>query len=322
LRSFSEICDFSLGEKPWSEWSTDNKILHSKTGLDKEEVELIFTLCKHELANFHGRKRSRHAPGMNVQKKFLSRHNLLLLGLHSLWKNPTEVELSYTFKTPQQTICDTKQRVFTILQNHVSHFVQIPETPPITFESGPLKGVTFIVDTTSTPIPKPESKSDCKLYYNYKKRPTKFGMKSQIAVGLDLKIWNVSKTKPNSVHDTKVFQGSDMAAYISGKRKPLGDSAYQGQPHFIVPIKQQKGKKLNKKEKLFNKQVSHVRIIVENVFKRIKDYRIISDIYRGNYHNLDEFNSMFKVVCSLVNLHFQRHPLYEYQSKIKKLPKS
>jgi len=74
-------------------------------------------------------------------------------------------------------------------------------------------------------------------------------------------------------------------------------------------------------QKLFNKQASHVRI-VEDVFKRVKDFKIISEKYRGDYHKLDEFNCIFKVVCALVNISFKTHPLYRQKRSIKDLPNS
>src|SRR5579872_7336191 len=97
---------------------------------------------------------------------------------------------------------------------------------------------------------------------------------------------------PHSTHDLTVLRESDALELISEQRKVLGDSAYQGEANLIVPFKKPRKRNLRLKEKLFNKQVSHVRIIVENVFKRVKDFKIISKKYRGDYHELEEFNSI------------------------------
>ena len=91
---------------------------------------------------------------------------------------------------------------------------------------------------------------------------------------------------------------------------------------MIVPYKKPPRRQLRRNEKLFNKQVSHVRISVENVFKRVKDFKIISQIYRGDYHKLADFNCIFKLVCALVNLMFEKHPLYRVMRSIKDLPDS
>ena len=103
-------------------------------------------------------------------------------------------------------------------------------------------------------------------------------MKTQCVVGLDLKIWHVSDTYPHSIHDLTVLRDSSAFEFISQEKKALGDSAYIGEPNVIVPYKKPPRRQLRRNEKLFNKQVSHVRIIVEQVFKRVKDSKIISQI--------------------------------------------
>ena len=82
-----------------------------------------------------------------------------------------------------------------------------------------------------------------------------------------------------------LFYVTLLLSSLSLKKKALGDSAYIGEPNVIVPYKKPPRRPLRQNEKLFNKQVSHVRISVENVFKRIKDFKIINQIYRGDYHN-------------------------------------
>jgi hypothetical protein len=200
-------------------------------------------------------------------------------------------------------------------------YIRVPHSSP-RFEDGPLKGVTFVVDSTPTPIPKPRSKDDQKRYFNFKKKGTRYAMKTQCLVGLDLKIWNVSDTFPHSIHDLTLLRDSSAFEFISQEKKALGDSAYIGEPNVIVPYKKPSRRQLRRNEKLFNKQVSHVRIIVENVFKRVKDFKIISQIYRGDYHKLADFNCIFKLVCALVNLMFEKHPLYREMRSIKDLPDS
>lgn len=69
----------------------------------------------------------------------------------------------------------------------------------------------------------------------------------------------------------------------------LGDSGYQGikDIHFKskIPIKKSKGKKLTKWEKKFNHLLSKRRILVENVIRKCKIFRITKDTYRGKHKN-------------------------------------
>ena len=175
-----------LEEKPWAEWSVIDGRLKEKTGFEKDEIDLIYLWCKDELVNFHGRKKIRHSSGAKFLPTLLSSHNLLLLALHSLWKNPTLDDLADTFKTPRATISETRERLYPILQRCLSHLICVPKSTR-RFEDGPLKDVAFIIDTTPTPIPEPSSKADRKLYFNHKRKKGKYAMKTQAAVGLDLK---------------------------------------------------------------------------------------------------------------------------------------
>lgn len=89
---------------------------------------------------------------------------------------------------------------------------------------------------------------------------------------------------------------------------------------MVTPFKKPRSRELTQEQKLFNEQISHVRITVENAFKRVKDFKIISNTYRGDYHKLDQFSCIFKLVCSLVNLQLEKHPLRKELRSIKDLP--
>ena len=85
----------------------------------------------------------------------------------------------------------------------------------------------------------------------------------------------------------------------------LGDSGYQGMKdiHFKskIPIKKSKGKKLTKWEKRFNHLLSKRRILVENVIRKCKIFRITKDTYRGKHKN---YGKTWNLVAGLVNLRY------------------
>src|SRR5690348_7398786 len=123
--------------------------------------------------------------------------------------------------------------------------------------------------TTPTPIPQPPSKEDRKLYFSFEKKKSRYAMKTQVVIGLDLKIWHVSSTYRHSIHDLTILGGSGALELISAEKKGLGDSAYISEPNVIVPFKKPPRRQLTRAQKLFNKQLSHVRITAENTFKRV-----------------------------------------------------
>lgn len=90
--------------------------------------------------------------------------------------------------------------------------------------------------------------------------------------------------------------------------KALGDKAYTGSELIYVPYKKFKGKRFTKQKKDFNKLLSSKRVIVENVNKRLEDFRILGTIYRGA-RDAQFVSKIVRVVVSLHNLTLPSHPL-------------
>ena len=74
---------------------------------------------------------------------------------------------------------------------------------------------------------------------------------------------------------------------------------YIGAEDIKVPNKKQNGKKLTKREKQFNKELSKRRITVEHSFGKMKIDQILAQRFRNprNKHSL-----MFKNIAGLHNL--------------------
>jgi hypothetical protein len=86
----------------------------------------------------------------------------------------------------------------------------------------------------------------------------------------------------------------------------LADSGYQGIIKFHVnsktPIKKQKNQKLTKEEKVYNRELSRIRVLIKNVNRRIKRFKIICDKYRNKRrrHGL-----RMTIICGLQNMNLQ-----------------
>lgn len=128
-------------------------------------------------------------------------------------------------------------------------------------------------------------------------------MKAQLLVSQKNKmIYGVASGK-GKTHDFKMFK--DIKAHITSDVKILGDSGYQGikeiHSNSRTPIKKLKGKKLTKRQKLYNHLLSKKRIVVENVIRRCKIFRITKDVYRGKHKN---HGKVWNLVAGLVNLRY------------------
>ena len=125
-------------------------------------------------------------------------------------------------------------------------------------------------------------------------------MKTQLLVSLESKmIYGVAAGK-GKTHDFKMFK--DSKTRIPSDIGILGDSGYQGikdiHANSRTPIKKPKGKKLTKRQKLYNHLLSKKRITVEHIIRRCKIFRITKDVYRGKHKN---HGKVWNLVAGLVN---------------------
>lgn len=128
-------------------------------------------------------------------------------------------------------------------------------------------------------------------------------MKTQLLVSLENhNIYGVSCCK-GKTHDFKLFKDSNT--HIPATIEILGDSGYQGindiHPNSQTPIKKQTGKELTKIQKTYNHLLSKKRIIVENIIRRCKIFRITKEVYRGKHKN---HGKVWNLVAGLVNFRY------------------
>ena len=82
----------------------------------------------------------------------------------------------------------------------------------------------------------------------------------------------------------------------------LGDAGYQGlqkiHENSQTPLKKPKGKLLSEEQCRANRQLSRRRILVENVIRHLKIFRIISERYRNRRRR---FGLRFNLIAGLYN---------------------
>jgi len=101
-------------------------------------------------------------------------------------------------------------------------------------------------------------------------------------------------------HDYKLYQ---MSKIRLGKQIRLrGDLGYRGLQtqclNVILPQKNSKLHQLTKTEKKANRELARKRVKVENVIRRLKIFRILSERYR---HRRRRFGLRFNLIAGLHN---------------------
>ncbi len=100
----------------------------------------------------------------------------------------------------------------------------------------------------------------------------------------------------------------DFALYKQSKLEPhenlevLADSGYQGLDKLHdksrTPTKKPRGGQLTKEEKRANRELSRRRIVVENVIRSLKIFRILMERYRNRRRR---FSLRFNLIAGLYN---------------------
>jgi hypothetical protein len=105
-------------------------------------------------------------------------------------------------------------------------------------------------------------------------------------------------------HDFRMFKESKVRPHPS--IKVIGDSGYQGiqaiHAHSETPKKRSRKDPLTEEDKKANRQLSQVRIFVENVLALIKRFRILADKYRNRRKRFGLRFNLIAAICNKENL--------------------
>lgn len=103
-----------------------------------------------------------------------------------------------------------------------------------------------------------------------------------------------------TTHDLALYKRSQLELHES--RELLADSGYQGikKPHdkSRTPKKRSKKHQLTRDEKRSNRELSRRRIVVENVIRSLKIFRILLERYRNRRKR---FSLRFNLIAGLYN---------------------
>jgi len=107
-----------------------------------------------------------------------------------------------------------------------------------------------------------------------------------------------------SQHDFQLFKESRTV--ISGQTSALADAGYQGLVSYHAnsqtPVKKTKLHSLNAEQKAYNRALSKVRILIENIIRKLKIFRILSERYRNRRKR---FGLRFNLISAIYNLELQ-----------------
>jgi len=260
------------------------KVFQRLTGLTPSKFQELLIRLKplfqeSELKRKKSINRKRKVGGGRKQSLSLGQSLFMLLLYYRTYSN--HIFIGMIMDIDDSNVC----RYFSRIEPLLAQIFKIPERK---IEMSENEILELIVDATEQET----EKRDGTGYSGKKKKQT---VKTQIIVTPDGKIKSVSKSIKGNIHDKKLYDQTKTYTYKKVKKK--GDLGYLG-TICKIPIKKQKGKDLTDKERLYNKQFSKERIIVEHVFAHLKKFKILSYKFRNN---ISGYNLIFKNIAGLRN---------------------
>ena len=172
-----------------------------------------------------------------------------------------------------------------------------------------LQHVKILVDSTFLPLPK----TPFNPTHYHMKSPTKTAWKFEIACDLSHRIVNVSKAYRGAAHDMLIIRESGTLQQASATSLILGDKGYDGPLGIVTPLKKNRKRSREllalEETKVKEHELESERSAVENINQRVKQWHIISGVYRGEHHYTSFIDHVIRAVCALTNLLLKKHPL-------------
>jgi hypothetical protein len=290
-------------QQPWPVWSATDDSMIAMTGLSRAAVDVVYNTIEGELIS------STALASLRPDVHALSPRNRLVLTLFYLRQNLPYRVLGVLFNASAQTVSNVISAVTNLINDRL--YEQLVRWPAVgDLKHGPagtaLANVVVAVDSTVHEIQRPTESDEQPLYYYHKTKS--WGWKVTAFVGLDGVFYECSEPVPASQHDATVLRDSPMYQRLNNEQQAVGDKGYQGVEHVVVPHRGQYHE-LSTAQKQHNSTVYSTRVVVENSFERVKNWRVCAGPYRTTQHDAAVVKVISRVVFALANLSMRDHPI-------------
>ena len=150
----------------------------------------------------------------------------------------------------------------------------------------------IFIDGTEQELPKPKDKGRRKGHYSGKRK--RHTAKIQVVSTKKKLVVHLSRHVPGRVSDHLLLRATGVMGKIPEGVVVRVDKGYEGleeeYPEVKVekPRKAKRGHPLTVLEKIYNRAMSALRILVEHVIGHLKKFRLLAGIYRGRLERYDE----------------------------------
>lgn len=159
----------------------------------------------------------------------------------------------------------------------------------------------LLIDATEHPVFRPKNRLARRQRYSGKRK--RHTIKTQVVATPNVIVHLVGEI-PGCVHDNLLLLGSGVIPRIPSDRRIRLDLGYEGiedyYPNHKIEkgIRGQRGHKITILGKLYNRMLSRLRIPVEHIIGRLKQFNVLASLYRGRWTNHED---TVTVIAGLVN---------------------
>ena len=234
------------------------------------------------------------------KKRVFKRKNLFLVVLFYIKNYPTFDVLAALSNMSRTAAHEWVHRLYPVLTKALGIKQALPSRRGRNFEA--LKKACpdciFLIDGAERPMCRPKNSTRQKNHYSGKKK--RHTVKNIVVCRQDRYVLFLGKTFPGKMHDMKIHKKHTM-------KFPQGsivyqDSGFQGHDppgvKIYQPVKKERGMPRRPEDKIYNKEVSSVRVRVEHAIGGIKHSRSVSDVFRNRKKGFED-----KVMMLATGLH-------------------
>lgn len=283
------------------------RLLRAVTGFSREEfLRLLpsFALAYQDaVARERGDRPCRRRVGGGRKGQLPAMADKLLFILVYVHLYPIQEVQGVLFSLGQSQASDWAIRLLPVLQAALGTEVALPERPPSSADAlaAQCPELSFLLDATERPIPRPGTEPRQKAHYSGKKK--RHTVKNTVLTDRKgQRIVYLGATARGSTHD-KTQAEADAPPFPPDSRAGA-DLGYLGfhPPNVTVtvPLKKPQGGELDAEEKAANTQLAKLRIFVEHAIRGMKRQRIAADIFRNTSAGMLDLS--LEVAAGLYNL--------------------
>jgi len=247
---------------------------------------------------------------------YLPDRSRLIIALNYMKSMPTEDEGATSFKITRKTYRKYVWDVLFYLDYFMNEInIDYRFRDPLA-NAGLFQDITLIVDGTDCPIHRPGTREQRNIFTNGRNKENisgynlKYTIACQISTG---RICWIGGPDPGSMPDIGAVKDSSLlvSTFADSDEILLADKGYQGQPRMLTPFK---GSSLSPDEAAFNEILASVRILVECVIKRIKNFGTLGSPGRFRSSDHEKHSAVFRVACQVTNITLEEEPIWSHSN--------